>query len=174
MTEQMKLQMEIEVRHAQPDDAEGLVAFFNPIIESGRYTAFDTPFTAAAEREFIQTLPERGIFLVAVRSVDQRIVGFQSMSPFSSPMQSFAHVGICATFVDLNCQRQGVAKRLFANTFKIAREKGYEKIFTYVRADNPGGLATYTSQGFRIVGTAQKQAKIRGKYVDEVIIERML
>jgi len=51
---------------------------------------------------------------------------------------------------------------------------GYEKIFTYVRADNPAGLVAYLHQGFRIVGTAQRQAKIRGQYVDEIIIERML
>jgi len=63
---------------------------------------------------------------------------------------------------------------LFASTFEAARGKGYEKILTYVRADNPAALATYLGQGFRIVGTAQKQAKVRGRYVDEIIIERLL
>jgi hypothetical protein len=29
-------------------------------------------------------------------------------------------------------------------------------------------------QGFRIVGTAQRHAKIRGQYVDEIIIEKLL
>jgi RimJ/RimL family protein N-acetyltransferase len=35
-------------------------------------------------------------------------------------------------------------------------------------------LVAYLRQGFRIVGTAQRHAKIRGEYVDEIIIERML
>ena len=69
---------------------------------------------------------------------------------------------------------QGVARQLFAKTFDVARQKGYEKLFTFVRADNPAALATYMSQGFRIVGTAQKQTKMRGEYIDEVIIERFL
>ena len=59
-------------------------------------------------------------------------------------------------------------------TFDAARGKGYEKLFTYVRADNVGALAFYLGLGFRIVGTAQRQAKIGQRYVDEVIIERFL
>ena len=39
---------------------------------------------------------------------------------------------------------------------------------------NPAALACYLDQGFRIVGTAEGQAKLNGKYVDEVIIERFL
>jgi ribosomal protein S18 acetylase RimI-like enzyme len=83
-------------------------------------------------------------------------------------------VGVIATFVDLACRRQGVGKRLFAATFEAARRKGYEKIFTYVRADNPAALEAYSKQGFRTIGTAQRQAKFRDRYVDEVIIERFL
>jgi ribosomal protein S18 acetylase RimI-like enzyme len=78
------------------------------------------------------------------------------------------------TYVDLSCRRQGIAKRLFAATFEMARDKGYEKIFTFVRADNDAGLATYLSQGFCVIGAARRQAKIRGRYVDEIVIERFL
>lgn len=42
--------MRIHIRPARPDDAEGIVAVFNPIIEAGIYTAFTTPFSAAAHR----------------------------------------------------------------------------------------------------------------------------
>jgi RimJ/RimL family protein N-acetyltransferase len=35
-------------------------------------------------------------------------------------------------------------------------------------------LTFYLKLGFRIVGTAQKQAKIDQKYVDEIIIEKLL
>jgi len=79
-----------------------------------------------------------------------------------------------STFVDLDFHRRGIAKALFAETFALAREKGFEKFFTYVRADNAKGLSTYLSQGFKIVGMAQKHAKINGNYIDEIIIEKLL
>ena len=166
--------MDLLIRDAQPDDAEAIVAVFNPIIEAGLYTAFDAPFTAKVERAYISKLPPRGIFHVAVRHKDQQIVGFQSMEPFSSYTKAFDHVGVLGTFVDLTCRRQGIATRLFEHTFAVARQKGYEKIFTFVRADNLAALAVYRKQGFRVVGAAQKQAKINGAYIDEIIIERFL
>ena len=47
-------------------------------------------------------------------------------------------------------------------------------MFTFVRADNPGALQFYLALGFRVVGTAERQAKIGGDYVDEVFLERFL
>ncbi len=172
----MNTSLEIFIRDARPDDAAAIVAIFNPIIEAGCYTAFDQPFTVEEERAFIENLAERDIFHVAVRPHPQggQLLGFQSMTPFPGYARAFAHVGIIATYVDLNYRRHGIAKHLFAATFAAARAKGYEKLFTYIRADNVAGLATYLNQGFRIVGTAQRHAKIRGRYVDEVIIERFL
>jgi len=166
--------MELLVRDARPDDAQAIVAIFNPIIEAGVYTIFDTPFTVEAEKEYILNFPRAGIFHVAERRQDRQVVGFQSMEPFATYTHAFDHVGVLGTYVDLACRRQGIAAFLFEATFAAARRKGYEKIFTFVRADNPAALSTYLSQGFQIVGTAKKQAKIKGTYLDEIIIEKFL
>ena len=162
------------IRAAQPADAAGVIAVWNPIIETGRYTAFTEPFTEAAERAYIENMGPRDIFHVAVEPESGVIVGFQSMAPFPSLTPTFAHVGTLGTFVDLNRRRQGIASALFPETFARARDLGYEKLFTYVRADNPAGLLTYIRHGFRVVGTAQRQAKFGEHYVDEHIIERLL
>ncbi|MGO9114541.1 MAG: N-acetyltransferase family protein [Thermoguttaceae bacterium] len=69
---------------------------------------------------------------------------------------------------------RGVGRRLAEATFEQARPKGYEKLFTFVRADNCDALWFYRGLGFRIVGTAARQAKIGGKYADEVIVEKFL
>lgn len=166
--------MDLLVRSVQPDDAEAIVAIFNPIIEAGIYTVFDTPFTVEAERAYILSLPQRAIFLVAERRDDRQIVGFQSMEPFATYTRAFDHVGVLGTFVELSQRRQGIASCLFQATFETAQARGYEKIFTFIRADNSAALAAYLRQGFRIVGTAQQQAKIRGRYIDEMIVEKLL
>jgi L-amino acid N-acyltransferase YncA/catechol 2,3-dioxygenase-like lactoylglutathione lyase family enzyme len=166
--------MPLEIREARPDDADAVVRILNPIIAAGVYTVFDTPFTPDAEREYIRNLPPRGIFLVAVSQPDNAVVGFQTMEPVASYTHAFDHVGVLGTYVDLDRRRQGIASRLFAATFAAAVQKGYEKIFTFVRADNPAALQTYVGQGFRIVGQAHRQARLDGRYVDEVIIEKAL
>ena len=162
------------MRKVQPDDAEAVAGILNSIIETGLYTALDTPFTIEAEREFITNFPQRGIFHVAVHPENQRIVGFQNVEPFATYTHAFDHVGIIGTYVDRSVHRQGVATGLFEATFEAMKQKGYEKVFAYVRGDNLGAIATYLKQGFRIIGSAQNHAKIKGKYIDEVLIEKVL
>lgn len=162
------------IRPARLHDAAALVALLNPIIEARIYTALDTPSTPVSQRAFIEGLPERAIYLVAEDRATGRIVGCQDLLPFSDYTQAFDHVGIMGTFVDLAFHRRGIAARLFTATYEAAAALGYEKIFTYIRADNDAGLRAYGGQGFRVVGTASRHAKIDGRYIDEVIVERFI
>ena len=151
-----------------------MVGILNPIIAARIYTALDTTFSVEEQRTFISTFPPRGIFHVAVDSTSRRVVGLQDVSPFGDFTHAFDHVGVIGTFINLNRRREGIATKLFAATYEAARRKGYEKFFTYVRADNEPALQTYLGQGFRVVGTAARHARIDGRYVDEIVIEKLL
>ena len=166
--------MDLLIRDVQTADAQAIVGIFNPIIAARAYTVFDAPFTVEAELAYIERFPERGIWKVAISVSDQRLVGFQVMEPFANYTTAFDHVGTLGTYVDLKARRLGIASRLFESTLAAALEKGYEKVFTFVRADNPAALATYRRHGFEIIGTASRQAKIDGRYVDEIMIEKSL
>lgn len=166
--------MELTIRDIEPADAAAIVGILNPIIAARAYTVFVEPFSVDAERDFIVNFPSRGIWKVAVRSSDRRLLGFQLLEPFGAYTKAFEHVGVLGTYVDLEQRRQGVATALFAATFATARQKGYEKIFTFVRADNAAALATYRAQGFEMIGTARRHAKIDGQYIDEILIEKRL
>ena len=153
-------------------DAPGLLAVLNPIIEARCYTVLDTPFTLEEERAFVASFPARGVFHVAERAGE--IVGFQSVEPFADYTRAFDHVGVIGTFVRLDARRQGVGRELFRATLNAARESGYEKLSTFIRADNSAALAAYGGQGFRRIGVAARHAKIDGVYIDEVLVERAL
>ena len=161
--------MDVVIRQAVASDAAAIARILNAIIAAGVYTALDTPFSVDEERAFIEHFPARGILHVAVG--DGRIVGFQTVEPFASYTHAFDHVGIISTFVDLPLRRRGIASRLFTATFAAAPGKGYEKFFAFVRADNSAALQIYLRHGFEVIGTARRQAKIGGRYIDEVMIE---
>ena len=166
--------MQVEVREATPDDAEGIVAILNPIIEAGAYTVLEGPLTADAERAFMRTCSPRGIFLVAIDRTGGAVAGFQNTQPLATYTRAFDHVGEIGTYVDLARRRQGIATQLFMATFAMARARDYEKLFAFVRADNPVSLQTYVHHGFQVVGTARRHAKVHGRYIDETIIEKLL
>ena len=162
----------LTIRPAVAGDASGIVKVVNPIIEAGVYTAFDTPFSVEAEQRYIETLPPRGIFHVAVAG--EEIVGFQSMEPFATYTHAFDHVGVLGTYVELSRRRMGIGSALFEATFDEARRKHYEKLFTYILVHNVAALHAYTKHGFSIVGTAGRHAKLRNTYVDMIVVERHL
>ena len=117
---------------------------------------------------------ERGIFHVAECPVEKRVIGMQTLEPFADYSHAFDHVGIMGTLVELGLRRSGVGTGLFEATRAEALKRGYEKIFTYVRADNTNGLNFYRKMGFKVVGTAKRQVRINGEYIDEVIIEMFI
>lgn len=164
--------MPLHIRPARIDDAAAILAVLNPVIEARRHTVLDTPFTLEEERAFIEAFPARGVFHVAEE--DGHLVGFQTVEPFATYTRAFDHVGVIGTFVRLDRRRQGVGRALFDATFAAVRELAYEKLFTFIRADNPAARAAYGAQGFREIGVASRHAKIDGAYIDEIMVEHWL
>ena len=162
----------IRIRPVRVEDAEGVANVLNPLIQAGESTALDRVFTTDEERIFISGFPTRGVFNVAEKTEDGVIVGFQNVEPFATYTNSFAHVGVIGTYVDPSGHRQGIGRLLFEATRLAAKDRGYEKLFAFVLADNAGALAFYKRIGFEVMGTAKRHAKIKGRYVDEVMIER--
>ena len=161
------------IRRAVEGDAGAVLAILNPIIEARVYSALDSPFTLDDERAFIRGLAPRAIFHVAV-DPHGIIAGFQVVEPYATYTHAFDHVGTIGTFVALDRRRQGIATALFRATFSAALAAGFEKLFAFVRADNPAALETYRRQGFERIGTARRHARIDGRYIDEILIERAL
>lgn len=166
--------MDIQIRNVEAEDAKGIINILNPMIETGIYTVFAKLLSEDEERDFILNFPKRGVFNIAFCDKSNNILGFQDIMPFETFTGAFNHVGVIATYVDIRYHRQGISKKLFEASFKKARDRGYEKLFTYVRADNQKGLSAYLFQGFKVIGTARKQAKLNGKYIDEIFIEKFL
>ena len=166
--------MSLVVRQVAVEDAQGITEVLNPIIEEGLYTILDTTFSVEEEKGFIENFPKQGVFTVVVDEEQNKVIAFQNIEPFASYTKAFDHVGIIGTFVDGESRGKGVSKQLFQSTFEVAKQKGYEKLFAYVRADNERALAAYVRQGVEVVGTAKKHAKVGGVYIDEVLIEKFL
>jgi L-amino acid N-acyltransferase YncA len=163
----------ISIRRATPNDAGGVAAVLNDVIAGGRHSLLDTPFTVAEERAYIEALPGRSFIHVAETAGD--ILGFQSVIPWNTfATHEFDHVATMGTYVDERQRRRGVGTALANESFAAALELGYEKIFTDLRADNLDSLGYHLALGFSIVGAARRHARLSGRDIDVVFIERFL
>lgn len=166
--------MELKIRAVTEADAESIVRLLSPIVEAGIYTVMSGPISVDGQRAFIRALPERAIYHAAISAETHAIVGIQDVQPLSSDEAAFAHVGEVSTFVELGERRRGIGGALTQATFEAARARRFRKLCASVRADNSIAVAFYLGQGFRIVGTAERHAWVRGRYVDEVMMETFI
>lgn len=166
--------MGFSIRTVSEADAASIVELMNPIIQAGKYTIMNELLSVEDQIDFIRGFTERGVYNVAVCNDCGRALGIQDVQPISTGVNALNHVGEISTFVLLASHRQGIGRRLSHATFRAAKEQGFKKICATVRADNPHAVDFYLSQGFRVVGTAQKHAFVHGRYIDEMLMERLI
>jgi len=134
------------LRQATPDDAEAMCVILNAIIAIGGTTAYEVPFTAATmTANYIQAAR---LIACHVAEVDG-LVGFQALWHARAEDARPAGWATIATFVRPGLTKTGVGSALFAKTSAAALAAGIRTIDATIRADNTGGLAYYSRQGFR-------------------------
>ena len=137
--------MNVVVRPFAPDDAPVLTDLLNAIIARGGTTARQIAFTPEALTKSDFNSPDVHICLVAVDPATNRIEGYQTLG--RNPDLP-GEIGDIATFARINGAQRGVGSALFAAMIDAARAHGLTAINATIRADNTGGLAFYTKQGF--------------------------
>lgn len=163
--------MPIAIRTARVEDARAIATVINEVVVEGRYTSLRT-FTPEEEADFIASMKPREAIFVAEE--DGEILGFQGISEFANWSNAMAHVANILTFVRRKHRRLGIGRMLAERTLAFAREHGYEKVSTYIIADNTPAVAFYEDLGFRPVGTWTRQVKLDDGYHDDLIVELFL
>jgi len=163
--------MEMVVRKGSAKDALPVSEVINSVVDEGRYTSLKK-HSADEERGFIESLGDREAIFVAF--VDGRIVGIQSLTKFAEWSDSMGHVGNILTLVLKEFRGKGIGKRLSEKTLEFARENGYQKISTYIIADNEMAIKFYESLGFEVVAKWKDQVKIGSEFHDDLIVELFL
>ena len=137
--------MTLIVRPVAPDDAPALADLLNAVIARGGTTALEHPFTPEALADTYLTGPNVHICLVAVDPATNRIEGFQTLGRYPGLPDDVGDIG---TFARVDGVQRGVGSVLFAEMTKRARARGLSALNATIRADNTGGLAFYSKQGF--------------------------
>jgi L-amino acid N-acyltransferase YncA len=133
------------VRPVAPDDAPALADLLNAVIARGGTTALEAPFTPDHLADTYLSGPNVHICLVAVDMVTGRIEGFQTLGRYPGLPDDVGDIG---TFARVDGVQRGIGSALFAEMAERARALGLSAINATIRADNAGGLAFYTKQGF--------------------------
>jgi L-amino acid N-acyltransferase YncA len=157
--------MEVTVRAARYEDAAAWAEIYNQGIEERQATFETEPRTSA------DLMPNIERTIVAEQ--DGRIVGWANITSYS-PREVYAGVGEFSIYVDRSARRGGVGRRLLTHLAVFAEARGYHKLTSKIFPENEASLALARSLGFREVGVYRRHGKLDGRWLDCVIVERLL
>lgn len=105
--------------------------------------------------------------LVAER--EGRVVGWIALAPVSSRR---CYAGVAEVSVYVGERGTGVGSELLAAVIESAERGGIWTLQTSVFPENAASLALLRRFGFRVVGTRERIAQLRGAWRDTVLVER--
>jgi L-amino acid N-acyltransferase YncA len=100
-------------------------------------------------------------------------VAWGSLNQFN-PREAYRHVVDFSIYVERAYRGRGVGKVLLARLIELAREHGFHKMVLSAFPSNSGGVALYERMGFRTVGIYEEQGMLDGRWVDTIIMEKLL
>jgi phosphinothricin acetyltransferase len=161
----------VSIRRAAPGDAAAICQIYNQGIED-RLATLETELRTPAERR--QWLGARGPrHPVIVAEVEARLVGWGSLNSFN-PRPAYDHVADFSVYVERQWRGKGIGRRLLSRLIEAARELGYHKMVLAAFPFNPSGVALYERMGFSSVGIYREQGLLDGKWVDVIVMEKLL
>jgi phosphinothricin acetyltransferase len=110
---------------------------------------------------------------VVVADDDGRVIAWGSLNAFN-PREAYRHVADFSIYVERAYRGKGVGRQLLAHLIDLARALGYHKMVLSAFPFNGAGMALYERMGFRTVGIYREQGLLDGRWVDTVVMEKLL
>jgi phosphinothricin acetyltransferase len=162
---------ELTVRDARADDAAAIAVIYNQGI-ADRIATLETEERTPEERtKWLAARGPRHPVLVAER--DRMVVGWGSLNQFN-PRKAYDYVADFSVYVERAWRGKGVGSALLRALIARAKQLGYHKMVLSAFPWNALGMALYEKHGFRTVGIYKEQGLLDEKWVDTIIMEKIL
>ena len=160
------------IRDARLDDAAAIARIYNQGIED-RVATLETQLRSAEERaEWLAARGPRHPVLVA-EDDDGTVLGWGSLNAFN-PRRAYDHVADFSVYVARERRGQGIGSALLSALEERARALGYHKMVLAAFPTNLAGMRLYERHGFRTVGIYHEQGLLDGRWVDVIVMEKIL
>jgi L-amino acid N-acyltransferase YncA len=161
----------IVLRPATAADAEAICRVYNQGIED-RIATLETELRTPEERR--QWLAARGPrHPVYVAELEEMIVGWSSLNAYN-PRPAYQYVADFSIYIERGWRGKGVGRRLLEHLIEQARALGYHKMMLSAFPFNASGVALYERMGFTRAGVFHEMGQLDGRWVDTLIMEKLL
>jgi len=161
----------IHIRSASLDDAGATAEIYNQGIEDRVATYEISPRSAEDQQAWLQAIAGR--YPAVVAEIDGEIIGWAGAGPYRD-RECYRGIGEFSMYVRRDWRRRGVGDLLLAGLISEAERLGLWKLLSRIFPFNEASRALCRKHGFREVGVYEKHARLDGRWLDAIIVERLI
>lgn len=159
------------IRLAERRDAEAIRSIYNREVLESTVTFDLVPRSLDDQVAWIDQHSGGHPAIVAVD--DGVVVGFGSLSPFHS-RPAYATTVEDSVYVDRERRRQGVGRALLDELLTLGQSHGFHSMIARIVGGHETSIALHESCGFDVVGTEREVGRKFNRWLDVVVMQRML
>jgi L-amino acid N-acyltransferase len=162
----------MELRAAREADLPAILAITNDAILHTTAIWSLVPTTLEARRGWLHERARQG-YPVFVVTADADVLGFASYGDFR-PWEGYRHTVEHSLYVDRRWRGRGVGKALLVRLIEHARTAGKHAMVAGIASENEVSLRLHLAFGFREVGCLREVGRKFERWLDLVLLERIL
>lgn len=161
----------MDVRLATLDDAEPIRAIYNVEVLTSTVTFDLVPRSLEEQRAWLSA--RSGVHAVLVAEAVGEVVGFGSLSPWRD-RPAYSTTVEDSVYIHRDHRGRGVGKALLTRLVDTATAHGFHACMARIVGGHEASIALHEACGFEIVGTEREVGRKLGRWLDVVLMERML
>lgn len=162
----------MRTRLAEAGDAEAMLEIYNAEVLGGTATFDLVPRTLAEQRRWLDEHAGIHSAVVAVDD-DGTLAGFASISPYR-PRPAYLTTVEDSVYVRPEARGQGVGRLVLSDVVRLAGAHGFHTVIARINAEGHGSIALHHACGFSLVGTERQVGRKFNRWLDVVVMQRML
>lgn len=164
--------MPTSLRAAEPVDAEAIRAIYNVEVAGSTVTFDLVPRSLEDQVAWIEEHSGGHPAIVAVDNTDT-VVGFGSLSPYKERPAYFTTVED-SVYVRGDQRATGVGSQILSELVRLAQSYGYHSLIARIVGGHDTSISLHRRCGFDIVGTEREVGRKLGRWLDVVVMQRMM
>ncbi|MGK2930436.1 MAG: N-acetyltransferase family protein [Acidimicrobiales bacterium] len=161
----------MEIRAATVDDAEATAAIYNEEVTSSTVT-FDL-VTRSVQEQAEWLSARAGALEVVVADVNGEIAGFASLSPFRD-RPAYRTTVEDSLYVHRDHRGAGVGRALLGEIVHVAEARGFHSVIGRIVGGHDASIRLHTAAGFAHVGVEREVGRKFGRWLDVVVMQKLL
>ena len=164
--------MDVQLRLAERRDAEAIRSIYNPEVLESTVTFDLVPRTLDEQVAWLDEHSGGHPAIVAVDG-DDEVVGFGSLSPYR-PRAAYSTTVEDSVYVRRDCRGEGVGVALLGELVRLGTAHGFHSAIARIVGNHEASIALHARCGFVPIGTEREVGRKFGRWLDVVLMQRML